>query len=122
MSERFLPDHALHPSPSNLQVTAIDDAAAGPGHVYLITHDGADFHVPLEIAFQAGPIGVNGVNGVTSESLLVVLIDRMRVFQSGPYACRQNALALTKMEEALMWMHARTHERMARNVEGTNAK
>lgn len=50
-----------------------------------------------------------------------IVIDRLRSFQSGPFSCRENALALTKCEEAMQWLHSRTLERMRRGVEGTNA-
>lgn len=73
------------------------------------------------IEFQQGPIGeVGGVNGVTNEALLAVVIDRLRGFQSSKFSCRENALALTKLEEALQWLHWRTRGREARGVEGTH--
>ena len=74
------------------------------------------------VSFQNGPIKEVGVNGVTNEDLIAIVIDRIRGFQSGAYACRDNALALTKLEEALMWLRNRTNEREARGVEGTNEK
>lgn len=46
----------------------------------------------------------------------------MRSFQAGPYSNRANAIALTHMEEALMWLQQRTRERIKRGVEGTHAK
>lgn len=58
------------------------------------------------------------VNGLTNEVLLAVLIDRLQGFQKGPFSCRENALALTKLEEGLHWLNARTREREARGVEG----
>jgi hypothetical protein len=74
------------------------------------------------IVFQNGPILEAGVNGVTQEVLLAVVIDRLRCFQAGPYSCRENALALTKCEEALMWLNKRTRDCELRGVEGTSAK
>ena len=79
-------------------------------------------HPNTLLSFQNGPIGEVGVNGITHEVLLAVLIDRMRSFQAGPYACRENAVALTKMEEAQMWLLQRTKNRMDRGVEGTREK
>jgi len=73
-----------------------------------------------KISFQNGPIKECGVNGIMNEDLIAVVIDRMRGFQSGDYACRDNTLALTKLEEALMWLRNRTNSREARGVEGTN--
>ena len=74
------------------------------------------------LSFQNGPIKEVGVNGITHEVLLAVLIDRMRGFQAGDYSCRENAIALTKLEEALMWLNKRTQGREARGVEGTHEK
>jgi hypothetical protein len=62
-----------------------------------------------------------GVNGCHQEDLLAIVIDRLRSFQAGPFACRENALALTKIEEAMHWLNHRTSERKNRGVEGTNA-
>lgn len=75
--------------------------------------------VATDINFQNGPIAEVGVNGVTHEALLAIVIDRLRGFQSGQHACRENALALTKLEEAQHWLHHRTLARQARGVEGT---
>lgn len=74
------------------------------------------------IRFQNGPIKEVGTNGVTHEALLAVVIDRLQSFQMGDYACRENAIALTKLEEALHWLNHRTQQRLARGVEGTQQK
>lgn len=74
------------------------------------------------VRFQNGPTGEAGVNGISGEALLAIVKDRLECFQKGPYACRENALALTKIDEALHWLHHRTRERVARGVEGTHAK
>lgn len=75
--------------------------------------------VDVTLNFQNGPIGEVGVNGLTNEALLAIVIDRLEYFQAGKYKCRENALAITKVEEALHWLHARTLERLQRGVEGT---
>lgn len=64
------------------------------------------------VIFQNGTLPEVGVNGVTEQALLAILIDRLQGFQKGPFACRENALALTKLEEAMHWMHARTRDRV----------
>ena len=61
------------------------------------------------------------MNGLTQEVLLAIVADRLRSFQAGKFACRENALALTKIEEAQHWLHSRTLARMSRGVEGTHA-
>ncbi len=74
---------------------------------------------PLDIhRFQKGPVCEAGVNGETNEALLAIVADRLQCFQSGPMPCRENALALTKIEEALHWLHTRTRRSLAAGVEG----
>jgi len=46
-------------------------------------------------------------------------MDRLQAWQQGDYACRENALALTHIEQGLMWLQERTRERLERGVEGT---
>lgn len=89
-----------------------------PGHFYIIESTG--HAIKQEIEFQRGPVKEVGYNGITSEHLLAILIDRLKVLNQGKYACRENSIALTKLEEALMWLNKRTENRKARGIEGTN--
>lgn len=73
-----------------------------------------------DIHFQNGPIAEAGVNGISNEVLLAIVEDRLLGFQSGQFACRENAIALTKIQEAMMWLQKRTRDRVARGVEGTS--
>lgn len=73
-----------------------------------------------EIHFQEGPIKECGVNGVCNEDLIAMVICRLEHFQKSEYSCRENALAITKLEEALLWLRKRTIGRENRNVEGTH--
>lgn len=73
-----------------------------------------------QVHFQQGPIKENGVNGVANEDLLLMVLTRLQQFQASPFACRENAIAITKLEEAAMWLRKRTLDREARNVEGTS--
>ena len=106
-------------------VSAVDERGQGnANHEYHINwdKDNNGYISTQSIKFQKGPIKEAGVNGVMDEDLIAIVIDRMRGFQSGDYACRDNALALTKLEEALMWLRKRTNSREARGVEGTHKK
>lgn len=69
----------------------------------------------IEIRFQNGSRHA----GITNEALVAIVLDRLRNFQDSPYRCRQNALAITKLEESLHWLRDRATERRRRNVEGT---
>ena len=73
-----------------------------------------------EVNFQEGPIKENGVNGVCNEDLIAMVIARLESFQQSPYSSRDNAMAITKLEEALLWLRKRTIGRENRGVEGTS--
>lgn len=106
------------------QVEVLD--LPGPGnacHNYRVTtipKKDQDTSVLCEVEFQKGPIKESGVNGCHNEDLIAIVIDRLEGFQSGEYKCRENALVLTKLEEALHWLRHRTQKRISRGVEGTH--
>lgn len=56
-------------------------------------------------------------HGTTLEEMLSVCIERLKEL-NGRFSSRENAVAITKMQEALMWLNERTRERNARGVEG----
>jgi len=129
---RELTEHKVNPANDKLTIRVMDDPGAGGAcHKYEIGgydvrtnksyNDETDYCSGL-ILFQNGPIAEAGVNGVTQEALLAIVIDRLRSFQEGAYACRENEMALTKIEEAMHWLHSRTLARMRRGVEGTHEK
>ena len=72
----------------------------------------------IDIVFQEGTVDDNGVNGAQIEDVIDVLIDRLMGFQKGKFPCRENALAITKLEEARMWLNERTRKRKEQGVEG----
>lgn len=120
---RVLTDHKLNGLNDALFITVLDEPGqGGANHAYQIGgFTGAgDVETAVVLRFQNGPIAEHGVNGISGEALLAIQIDRLRGFQSGPYKCRENAIALTHLEEALMWLQKRTRERVARGVEGTS--
>ena len=116
---RKIESHKVNPANDrvNIFVTA-EPGAGGANHAYVVEFP--DGKLDILIQFQKGPIPEAGVNGLTQEVLLAICIDRLQCFQKGPFACRENALALTKLEEAQHWLHHRTRARMARGVEGTH--
>lgn len=56
-------------------------------------------------------------NGTTLEEMLRVSRERLQDLNKR-FACRENSVAITKIQEAEMWLKARTEDRIARNVEG----
>lgn len=110
---RLLTDH-LVPEVNTLQLGAvlvIDEPTHGANHDYLLPG-------LTRIQFQKGAVAEHGLNGVTQEVLLAVVIDRLRSFQAGPYPCIENSIALEHAEQALAALHQRTISRAARGVEG----
>ncbi|WP_428303891.1 hypothetical protein [Lacipirellula sp.] len=98
-----------------ITVNAIDIPGDGnANHEYRMASENFCY----ELKFQKGPIGDAGPNGLSNEVLLAIVEDRLIGFQAGKFACRENAVALTKLQEALMWLHKRTRDRVARGVEG----
>lgn len=74
----------------------------------------------INIRFQLGPVKEKGVNGTSIENVIDLLVRRLEGFQNGSFKCRENALAITKLEEAVQWLEHRTRKRVAQGVEGTN--
>ena len=85
--------------------------------------DGTQAHILepwIDIHFQLGPIKEVGVNGTQIERVLEILKERLEGFQKGDFRCRTNALAITKIEETIMWLNERTAKRVKQGVEGEN--
>lgn len=80
----------------------------------------ADGETIAKVDMQEGPILESGVNGCSNEDLINIVVARLEGFQASPYSCRENTIAITKLEEALLWLHHRTNKRKARGVEGTH--
>jgi hypothetical protein len=124
---RELSSHKVNGLNEALRIAVLDEPGQGNAcHKYEICWGEAPEDMsesnPTYIHFQNGPIQEVGVNGVSNEALLAIVEDRLACFQAGQYACRENAVALTKIQEAMMWLQKRTRDRVARGVEGTNKK
>lgn len=128
--QRELTGHRVNPANDRLTIVVLDGPGDGGAcHAYQINgFDGSRNasqpegtpEAAVNIVFQNGPIPEKGVNGVTHEALLAILIDRLEGFQRGRFACDGNAAALWNLENAQRALLGRTRERMARGVEGTH--
>lgn len=121
---RELTSHRVNGLNEVLRIKVLDEPGQGNAcHRYCIEPTVGNA-IGVLIEFQNGPLQeTNGYpNGLSNEALLAVVEDRLLGFQSGQYACRENAVALTKLQEAMMWLQKRTRDRMARGVEGTHQK
>ena len=76
------------------------------------------------IAWQHGTLGAGAdrtvQTGAMPEDVIEAVIRRLEFFQSGQFACAENADALSMLEVALKALHSRTHKRQERGVEGLN--
>lgn len=124
---RELTIHKVNQLNECIVVEALDEPSLGGAcHEYRIRGvQGPLDHHPIstiDIRFQNGPINEYGANGVSIESLLAIVEDRLAGFQSGPYACEENLLALCHVQCAIQMLHKRTLDRISRGVEGTYGK
>jgi hypothetical protein len=128
---REITSHIVNPVNDKIKITVLDQPGhGGANHVYGLS--GMDFirneaamNTPddrpdgeVSIIFQCGGIADHGVNGVTQEALLAIVIDRLECFQAGPFASVYNATALEHAKAAQEALLNRTRERMVRGVEG----
>jgi hypothetical protein len=76
----------------------------------------------IDIQWQDGPLGPPEnrlpANGAFIEGVIQAAIERLEFFQHSKFSCRENAIALTHLETALLWLQKRTMDREMRGVEG----
>jgi len=73
----------------------------------------------LAFTLQKGPIKEVGVNGCQIDTIIdTARLILVRLNKNFP--CRENALAITKLEESLHWLDHRKKDREKRGVEGKN--
>lgn len=71
----------------------------------------------LSFTLQNGPVKEVGVNGCQVDTI----IEAAKLIVEGlnkQFPCRENAMIITKLDEALMWSLKRKLDRENRNVEG----
>jgi len=105
---------------NNLNRVTCDDEAhpINKGHHVYSINMGAE---GITLHFQNGPRSEpNSIRGILDVDLLEIVRDRLASFQEGPYATRENAIALTKIEESLMWLNKRVGDRVESGTLGTN--
>jgi hypothetical protein len=86
-----------------------------PNHFVYVRHDKNS----LSFTLQNGPIQENGVNGCQVDTL----IEAAKLIIEGlnkEFPCRENSMAITKLDEALLWLGKRKADREKRGVEGLN--
>ena len=95
----------------------------GAYHEYSVSTVQEPSDIVAMIKFQKGPRKEeSSTNGVLDTDLLEIVRHRLQCFQKGEFSTRENAVALTHIEEALLWMNKRIEDRIERNVLGTTNK
>jgi hypothetical protein len=130
MSFRELTSHKVNGLNEALRIHVMDEPGVGGANLeYAITFNDPKYggveRSPISdkhgrnciISFQNGNPD-DGINGISNEALLAIVEDRLQGFQQGPFPSRETAVALTKIQEAMMWLQKRTRDRFARGVEG----
>jgi hypothetical protein len=78
----------------------------------------------IQIEWQNGPLGRDSEriapNGAFVETVINAAKQRIEYYQDSKFKCRENAMAITKLDEALLWLNKRTLDRENRKVEGTH--
>ncbi len=79
--------------------------------------------IGLRVVWQDGPLGRPPVepNGAFVDDVIEAARQRLEFYQKaagGKFACRENALAITHLEEAMHWLYSRRVAREARQVQG----
>ena len=68
----------------------------------------------MEIVWKQAP----GDDGATVEDVQTAALKRLREHQA-KLPCRENAIAITKMQEVLFWLRERTERRERAGIAGT---
>lgn len=86
---------------------AVGTNEAKPGHHYQVSKDGMVF---ANLVFQAGPINQVGVNGLTNEALIEILLDRVEQLNK-VVPCVENSVARLHLNTALKAFELRQRRR-----------
>lgn len=73
----------------------------------------------VEFKFQSCPVKEGGANGCDYKDALVIMRKMLEALNK-EFPCRENSVAITKLQEAEHWLEARTKDRVEREVEGYN--
>jgi len=75
----------------------------------------------ISFQIQNGPIKEFGINGCQVDTI----IETAKIMIEGlnsKFPCRENAMVITKLDEAILWLRKRKQDREMRGVEGKSEK
>ena len=91
-------------------------------HFYIAEEGWPQVHgEPSTVTFttQSGPIKEFGENGGQIDDIIEWVKEKIEGFNRD-FPCRENAMVITKLDEALLWLMKRKLDREKRAVEGQN--
>ena len=106
-------------------IKAIQPGAIYEIPTYTVTDDGIVDGDPMYINFCKGNREDESFfrqTGIFTETLIQVAKEYLEEVNYGELANRDTAMAITKLDEALLWINKRAEDRKLRNVQGTYQK
>ena len=102
----------------NIDIKAVPVERYGiPTYTYSLTKEYVGkpgYQFIKDLSFQIGDPKVFGINGVTNEALLAIMIHRLQRFQDNPKTyCVENNEAIFYMKSAMDALYSRTHRLQA---------
>lgn len=92
---------------------------------FKVTNDGIADGEGIDIVFCKGNKEDENAlrqEGVFTETLIQTAKEYIESVNVGNMASRENSMAITKLDEALMWINKRAEDRKLRGVQGTYQK
>lgn len=93
--------------------------------VYSITENGLTDSGTTDLVFVKGTSNnLDGFtqSGITTESLLEAILDYLKEVNTGELGNRETSMAITKLDEAVLWLDKRRNDRQKRGVLATSQK
>lgn len=109
---RVLTDHKLM-GDEIFDVKACDNGTTDPVRSYQISVGNEIIHT---IKFHNE--GEKAITGISEEAVMAILLDRLRS-RARTYSSREQAVAITKLEESLMWLQRLNRQRILRGEAGS---
>ncbi len=118
--QRLIETHKCNGLNNAIDIRAIGEPGAGGACLeYMVVAVGPQGGRAFasHIRFQSGN-PAEGINGISNESILAVVRDRLQGFVNGPFSTPDSAGALAHVIMAMECLQKRTAERIERGVEG----
>lgn len=61
-----------------------------------------------EVYFQEGPVAETGLNGISNEDALIMVLERLEAFQKTDKACVENVTVMTYLKHAIAGLKRRS--------------